>query len=527
VPRTISGVAHAEESVAVVVTTFNDADFLEDALNSIVRQTRRASEIIVVDDGSDESPEPIVAAVPGAILIRKKNGGLSSARNAGLHAARSQYIAFLDADDRLEPNAVTAGLACFAMQPKAVMVYGGHRRIDAAGKPLTDNLYRGVSKDPYADMLGGNIVGMHATALYRRDALLTAGGFDEKLRRCEDYDLYLRLARSHLIASHPALVAEYRWHGRNMSRDTAEMLRTVLAIHDEHRDQPSSRRVAWRKGRRFWTNWYERGQQMEWDGSGKSLRSTMGIGTLSGAPRIARGVNHLSNGRLYRLLRRYRRGWPPALGEIDFGQLGSTRPVSSDFGWERGTAIDRYYVEKFLERCASDVRGRVLEIGDDAYSRRYGAGKITHQDVLHVKADNANATLAGDLTQPGVLPDEAFDCIVLTQTLHLIFELDDAVSRLHAALKPGGVLLLTVPGISQIDRHEWADDWCWAFTPIAIRRLFGKVFAGDALAIEAHGNVFAAIAYLTGAALEEVDTAKLDVRDSAYPVIVTLRAEKR
>jgi GT2 family glycosyltransferase/SAM-dependent methyltransferase len=510
-----------------VVTTFNDADFLEDALNSVVRQTRRANEIIVVDDGSDESPEAIVATFPGAILMRKKNGGLSSARNAGLHAARSEFIAFLDADDRLEPNAVAAGLACFATQPKAVMVYGGHRRVDAAGKPVTNNIYHGVGKDPYADLLGGNIVGMHATALYRRDALLTAGGFDEKLKRCEDYDLYLRLARDQLIASHSALVAEYRWHGRNMSRDSAEMLRTVLAIHDGHRNQPSSRRVAWRKGRRFWTNWYKRGQQMEWDGSGKSLRSRMRSETLSAARRLARGVNSLSNGGLYRLLRRYRRGWPPALGEIDFGQLGSTRPVSNDFGWERGTAIDRYYVEKFLERCASDVRGRVLEIGDDAYSRRYGADKVSRQDILHVKPGHPGATLVGDLTQPGVLPEEAFDCIVLTQTLHLIFELDDAVSRLHAALKPGGVLLLTVPGISQIDRLEWADEWCWAFTPLAIRRLFGKIFAGEALAIESHGNVFAAIAYLTGAALEEVDTGKLDVRDSAYPVIVTLRAEKR
>jgi glycosyltransferase involved in cell wall biosynthesis len=94
VPRSVSGVAHAEQSVAVVVTTFNDAGFLEDALNSIVRQARRASEIIVVDDGSDESPEPIVATFPGVVLIQKKNGGLSSARNAGLHAARSEYIAF-------------------------------------------------------------------------------------------------------------------------------------------------------------------------------------------------------------------------------------------------------------------------------------------------------------------------------------------------------------------------------------------------------------------------------------------------
>ena len=245
------------------------------------------------------------------------------------------------------------------------------------------------------------------------------------------------------------------------------------------------------------------------------------------ARRVANAANRVSRGRLYRLLRRNGRDWPPPLGTIDFGQLASTMPVSRDFGWERGTPIDRYYVEQFLGRYASDVRGRVLEIGDDSYSRRFGADKVTRQDILHVKPGHAGATLVGDLTALGVLPDDAFDCIVLTQTLHLIFELDAAVARLHAALKRGGVLLLTVPGISQTDRLEWAESWCWAFTPVAIRRLFEKAFFADTLAIEAHGNVFAAIAYLTGAALEEVDTAKLNVRDDAYPVIVTLRAEKR
>jgi hypothetical protein len=526
VSQSVSDLAHAADRVAVVVTTFNDAAFLQDALNSIARQTHAAAEIIVVDDGSDESPDAIVAAFPGVRLIRKENGGLSSARNAGLRASRSAYIAFLDADDRFAPTALAAGLDCFRAQPQAVMVYGGHRRIDAAGKAIGAPLFRALGTDPYADMLAGNIVGMHATVLYRRDALLNAGGFDERLMRCEDYDLYLRLARTNAIASHPAIVAEYRWHGRNMSRDTRGMLEAVLAIHDRHRDQPDERRAAWQHGRQYWTNWYNGGQQAAWDASNRSFPRTMLNQAASGARRAARAANRLSRGRLYRLLRRYRRGWPPAFGTIDFGHLSSTTPVSRDFGWERGTPIDRYYVEHFLARYASDVRGRVLEIGDDAYSRRFGADRIAHQDVLHVKPGHAGATLTGDLTVPGVLPDDAFDCIILTQTLHLVFDLDAAVARLHAALKPGGVLLLTVPGISQIDRFEWAEHWCWSFTPLAIRRLFGKGFADDALAVEAHGNVFAAIAYLTGAAVEEVDAAKLDVRDDAYPVVVTLRAIK-
>ena len=147
--------------------------------------------------------------------------------------------------------------------------------------------------------------------------------------------------------------------------------------------------------------------------------------------------------------------------------------------------------------------------------------------MLHVDPHQSKATLFGDLTQPGVLPDEAFDCIVLTQTLQLIFELEEAVTRLYAALKPGGILLLTVPGISPIDRGEWGNNWCWSFTAVSINRLFQKRFTSDTLDIKTHGNVFAAVAFLEGASLEEIDLGKLDTHDQAYPVVITLRAQKR
>jgi glycosyltransferase involved in cell wall biosynthesis len=513
--RNLVGVREAEQSVAVVLTTFNDTDFLRHALTSVVSQTQPASEIIVVDDGSDESPAPILADFPGVVLLRKQNGGLASARNAGLHEARSRFITFLDADDRFEPNAIAAGLACFATQPEAVMVYGGHRRIGADGNPLGFDSYQASGKDPYADLLAGNIVGMHAAVLYRRDVLLAVGGFDVGLSMCEDYDIYLRLAREYCIASHAAIVAEYRLHGRNMSSDSGRMLQAVLTVHDRHRQQTSDRRIAWRKGRRNWKSWY----------TGSSLWNVRNR-TLSVVKRIAKSIDRASKGRLYRLLRRHRRSWPPPVGSIDFGHLGTTRPISLNFGFDRGTPIDRYYVEQFLNARAHDIKGHVLEVGDDTYSRRYGAAAVSKQDVLHVDPRNANATIVGDLSAPDVLPDDAFDCIVLTQTLQLIFELKDAVMRLHAALKPGGVLLLTVPGISQIDRQEWANAWCWAFTARSVRRLFEATFAPDALEIESHGNVFAAVAYLSGAALEDIDTAKLQVQDPAYPLILTLRAQK-
>jgi SAM-dependent methyltransferase len=242
-------------------------------------------------------------------------------------------------------------------------------------------------------------------------------------------------------------------------------------------------------------------------------------------------ASHVSTRGWYAWLRRRLvrgpRPWPPPVGTVDFGALATTRPISNDFGWDRGTPIDRFYIEKFLAAHADDIGGRVLEIGDDTYSRRFGGSKIARQDILHLNPGCSAATLVGDLTQKDVLPREAFNCIVLTQTLQLIFELEQAVWRLYNALKPGGVLLMTVPGISQIDRGEWADRWCWAFTALSIRKLFERQFSPEALEIKTHGNVFAAIAFLEGAAVQDVERANLEIDDAVYPLVITARAWKR
>jgi hypothetical protein len=148
------------------------------------------------------------------------------------------------------------------------------------------------------------------------------------------------------------------------------------------------------------------------------------------------------------------------------------------------------------------------------------------QDVLHVTADNPEATIVGDLCVPGVLPEGAFDCLVVTQTLHLIYDMHAAVAAMYRALRSGGALLRTCPGISQIDRGEWGATWYWSLTRPAAERMFGEVFGAANVDVEAWGNSYAAICFLEGLALEEVDTAKLDVLDTAYPVIVTVRASK-
>ncbi|HUN80724.1 MAG TPA: methyltransferase domain-containing protein [Phycisphaerae bacterium] len=205
----------------------------------------------------------------------------------------------------------------------------------------------------------------------------------------------------------------------------------------------------------------------------------------------------------------------------------ATQPISRKFGFDRGTPIDRYYIEKFLAANARDIHDHVLEIGDSTYANRYGTSVI-RTDVLHADAGNRRATIIGDLVSGREIPSAAFDCIILTQTLCCIFDLSSAVANVHRALAKGGVVLATVPGISQISRFDmdrWGD--YWRFTTLSARRLFEQVFASSSVQIEAHGSLPASVAFLEGRAVEECQNIDLDQTDPDYEMLITIRAQKR
>ncbi|MBE0618580.1 MAG: methyltransferase [Proteobacteria bacterium] len=212
---------------------------------------------------------------------------------------------------------------------------------------------------------------------------------------------------------------------------------------------------------------------------------------------------------------------------VEFGSLSASRPVSSVFGLDRGTPINRYYIEKFLAGRAGLIRGAVLEVGDGEYSRRFGGDRVERLEVLHAAPGNPAATLVGDLADPATLPADAVDCFICTQTFECIFEVQNAVSGAHHLLKPGGALLATLSGISQISRYDM-DRWgeYWRFTTASVTRLFEPVFAGG-VEVESFGNVLAAVAFLQGLAVEDLpNPALLDERDPDYQLLITLVARK-
>ncbi len=218
--------------------------------------------------------------------------------------------------------------------------------------------------------------------------------------------------------------------------------------------------------------------------------------------------------------------WPP-VGLVRFGNLRRIRPISEVWGSDRGQPVDRYYITGFLDRHSADIRGRVFEIGTDEYTQRFGGDKVESSEVLHVAEQRDKVTIIGDLTNADNIPGDRYDCFILTQTLQVIYDVPAAIRTAYRILKPGGVLLATIPGISKISRYDM-DRWghFWSFTTRSAGRLFGDVFPADSISIEAHGNVLTTAAFLFGLSSEELKPQELDYHDPDYEMLITVRAVK-
>ena len=212
--------------------------------------------------------------------------------------------------------------------------------------------------------------------------------------------------------------------------------------------------------------------------------------------------------------------------KLRWGDLRRVTPISRNWGYDRGQPVDRYYIENFLGAHATDIRGRVLEIGNDAYTLRFGGAEVSKSDVLNLRDDVPGTTIVGDLSDGARIPSDAFDCIISTQTLQYVTDPPAAVRTLLRALRPGGVLLATFPGISQTYDAEWQDLWYWAFTIPSAHLLFDEVFGGDNVAIEGFGSVLTAVSFLEGLASRELTFKELDACDPGYVVTITVRATK-
>lgn len=245
--------------VSVVIPCYNHGRFLGEAIQSALDQAYPRVEIIVVNDGSTDETSRVVATFPTVQRVVQDNRGLAAARNAGLARCRGEFVVFLDADDRLMPDAIAVGAGLLRRDSSLGFVAGHSRLISRDGVPQpTTNRAVEPGDDAFAALLRRNGLRNPATVMFRRVIVDALGGFARGVDACADYELYLRISRNHPVLFHEAVVADYRRHGENMSNNSARMLREGLTVLRRQRRHLSSRsrQESYREGIRNIRSYY-------------------------------------------------------------------------------------------------------------------------------------------------------------------------------------------------------------------------------------------------------------------------------
>jgi glycosyltransferase involved in cell wall biosynthesis len=527
--------------VSVVAIFLNAERFLDEAIRSVIAQTYPSWELLLVDDGSSDGSSAIARNYaerePDRVRYLEhpghENRGMSASRNLGLRNARGKYLALLDADDVWLPEKLRDQIAILEAHPQVALLFGAPlywfgwtaRPEDMQRDYVID--LKLVAERVYAPpslllsfLRREGPTPCPSDVLVRREAAESVDGFEAHFIGVnmvyEDQAFF-----SKLLLRYPAFASRQTWDWYRQHPESCYAISKATG----------GREVA----REYFLNWFRHYLEQQglavgpvWDTVIAELRPfSLRSRVLEPARRLARatlptGFRTWLGSRLPGLAA------SPATKPVRFGTLRRLTPVSRRFGWDRGgLPIDRYYIERFLERYASDIAGHVLEVRDDAYTRKFGGSRVTRVDVLHPTTENEKATIVADLTSAEHVPSNTFDCVVLTQVLPFIPDVQAAVRTLQRILRPGGVVLATMPGISQIVRYDmdrWGD--YWRFTSLSARRIFECAFSKGGVRVEAHGNVLAATAFLQGLSSRELRPDELDHHDADYEVLITVRAVK-
>ena len=538
--------------VSVIIIFLNAEHFIEEAIQSVLEQTYANWELLLVDDGSADGSTRIAKQYAtqdkGRICYleheRHQNMGMSTSRNLGVRHARGEYIAFLDADDVWFPHKLQRQVAILKVYADAGWVYGLSQWWYSWMQDPADSRQNfvhelGVTPNTLIEpprLLAPFFFHRQATIpgpsniMLRRSLLERVGGFEDAFRAdYEDQVLYAKLCLHSAAFASNECWDRYRQHSESasaleqrMGRRYSARLSFLYWLEDYFQEQGVTERSTQRLLRgEIWRCRYPRLSRLREVSPKRRL--------AAGARRLQRAVRSVLPSSIPRWLARHRRttAGTPAIGSVTFGDLQRPSPISREFGFDRGLPVDRHFIEQFLAKHADDIRGHVLEVEDCIYTHRFGGKRVSKSDVLHVQAGHPHATIIADLTHAPGLPCESFDCVILTQTLQFIYDVRAAISTVERILKPGGVVLATIPGISPIIRYDM-ERWgqYWSFTTLSARRLFQEVFLPAQVSVESYGNVLAAASFLYGLATEELQPNELAVHDPDFEVLIAIRAVK-
>lgn len=474
--------------IAVGVRCHDAGRTLEATLGSIRRQTRAPDELVIVDhESADIYTQQVLSLNRGnGIRVIPVTGSDAAARNAAVWATSAEYLVVLDADTEIANDYLEQSSACLDREPAAGFVI--------AGAAATTDVASWLARVP-----------PHAASMFRRSAWRAAGGFDESAGELHLLDFWLTLACHQRAAPILADLAAPSGGGAP-TRTRVDPLsiqqlctkhQATLCPHAEDLIIEHERALLEMRDRSAATDADRHQRQTELGDLHRELDETL------------------------RALQRF------GEARVDFGDLRRLTPLSPVWGLDRGKPLDRYYIEAFLERHRADVRGRVLEVKDPAYTVAFGGDRVTRSDVVDIDGANPCATVFADLTA-GTLPADTYDCFILTQTLGVIYDVRAALRTAYRVLKPGGVLLCTLPASGRISYEGAAlDGDFWRFTEASARRLFAEVMPSGDFDVAGFGNVLAATAFLYGLAPHELTTDELEHADPFFPVVYGVRAVKR
>lgn len=470
--------------IAVVVPCCNLGRFLEGALESVLGQSRPASEVVVVDDGStDLYTRALLASLeyPRTRVIHTANRGLSGARNQGIRVTSAEYLVTLDADHRLDAEYLAKTAARLDADPALGFVSTAIRGTGEAG---------GLWTPPDCTVANALVRGaVHPASMFRRRMWQAVGGFDESLTPHSDTVLDFWLSAMELgfggeVVPEPLL--EYRGRASPM-HPAISQLRNMEVVLRKHRATIAAAgpQLLVEKDRFL-------GEQREHQQELVQKRSAL-IGELQALEaEIAQMTQELA-----------RRGASP----LEWGEIGGLEPFSSVGATDRGLPINCFYVRGFLRRHAADQRGDVLEIGDPEFPDD------------HVERMRALAQIPG-------LPDASFDCVILGDALRMAYDVRATLVELHRILRPGGVLLCALPAArggsgTGLDASDF-----WRFTEAAARHLLAEVFPPERFSVSGYGNVMVCAASLAGLSADEMPPMERDFVDPMFPLGYCVRAVK-
>ncbi len=469
--------------------------------DAVARQRGVAVEMAVIGSPEDALARSVAARHGATIVDPGKRPG--AALNAAIRSTAAEYVAVIPGGFLPAPALLERAVAVLrrdesvaAVAPDvSVLAAGG---MDAAvwGPPAVE-----------ASALLADPARTPPVFICRRSAWERAP-FDERLGGLVDYEFWLRLALAGavLLPLPGPLVARDAAAMTRSSVSDDEYLRQFRAVLDRHRDAAAAHmRTA-------------------------LVEREVGFGRTREVHRelLARRDADLAELDRLRAEAAHHLAYLEHHGEsaVDWGDLRRLDPLSRDWGYDRGTPVDRRYIEDFLAAHSSDVRGAVLEIQESDFTQAFGGPRVDSADVLDVDGSNRNATVVADLRSAPGVPGASFDCIILTQTLHVLDDMAAALRECDRLLRPGGVLLATFPAASRVCLEYGRDGDFWRLTPAGARRLVEGGFGPAHMTCDVFGNVLTTTAFLHGFAAEELTAEEYDVVDPYFPALTGIRARK-